>query len=377
MAVASANISSASARSHTRKQTPTKTSSSFGILMKLSAILLVGLAAWIYQAIQPPPPKICGSLDGPPVTSSRIKLKDGRHLAYLEAGVPKEKANYKIIFVHGFYSCRYDAIPISPQLLEELGIYLVSFDRAGYGESDPDTKKTEKSTPVDIEELAYQLGFGSKFYVIGFSMGGEIIWGCLKYIPHRLAGAALLAPVSNYWWPGFPANVWRDAWFQQLLPDQFAVGVSHYLPWLTYWWNTQKWFPASSVIAMRPELFSPGDLKVVPKFLARDHYLGQILQQGEYESLHRDMMVGFGTWKFDPLDLDNPFPNGEGAVHLWHGAEDRIAPVIMSRYITQKLPWIHYHELPDAGHMFPLADGMADTIVRSLLLGDQKFGDEK
>lgn len=66
---------------------------------------LVGLAAWIYQqAIQPPPPKICGSPGGPAVASSRIKLKDGRHLAYLEAGVPKEKANFNIVFVHGFYS---------------------------------------------------------------------------------------------------------------------------------------------------------------------------------------------------------------------------------------------------------------------------------
>ena len=97
---------------------------------------------------------------------------------------------------------------------------------------------------------------------------------------------------------------------------------------------------------------------------------GQILQQGEYNSLHRDMMVGFGRWEFDPLDIENPFPNGEGSVHLWHGAEDRIVPVIISRYLAEKLQWIHYHELPDAGHMFPLADGMADTIVRSLLLGD-------
>jgi len=82
------------------------------------------------------------------------------------------------------------------------------------------------------------------------------------------------------------------------------------------------------------------------------------------------MMVGFGRWEFDPLDIENPFPNGEGSVHLWHGAEDRIVPVIISRYLAEKLQWIQYHELPDAGHMFPLADGMADTIVRSLLLGD-------
>ncbi|ONK77590.1 uncharacterized protein A4U43_C02F8210 [Asparagus officinalis] len=363
----------ASVRSPTIDQTPKKSSSSFGIINKLSAILLVALASWTtYQAIQPPPPKICGSPNGPPITASRIKLRDGRHLAYLETGVPKENANHKIIFVHGFYSCRYDHLPISPQVLEELGIYLVSFDRAGYGESDPDTKKTEKSTPLDIEELADQLQLGSKFYVIGFSMGGEVVWGCLKYIPHRLKGAALLGPVSNFWWPNFPANVSKAAWNQQTLHDKLAVGVAHYVPWLTYWWNTKKWFSSSGVIAMRPELFSPGDLKVMHKFSARGHYMGQILQQGEYHSLHRDMMVGFGNWKFDPLELDDPFPNGDGSVHLWHGAEDRIVPVLSSQYIGQKLPWVHYHELPESGHMFLLEDGMPDEIVKSLLLGDQK-----
>jgi pimeloyl-ACP methyl ester carboxylesterase len=71
------------------------------------------------------------------------------------------------------------------ELVEELGLYTVSFDRPGYGESDPDPKRSAKSLALDIEELADQLGLGSKFYVIGYSMGGQVVWGCLKYIPHR------------------------------------------------------------------------------------------------------------------------------------------------------------------------------------------------
>lgn len=82
------------------------------------------------------------------------------------------------------------------------------------------------------------------------------------------------------------------------------------------------------------------------------------------------MIVGFGNWEFSPMDLENPFPNGEGSIHLWHGAKDLIVPVTFSRYIGGNLPWIHYHELPEAGHLFPAADGMADAIVKSLLLGD-------
>lgn len=93
-------------------------------------------------------------------------------------------------------------------------------------------------------------------------------------------------------------------------------------------------------------------------------------QQGVYESHHRDLMIGFGKWEFDPTDLENPFPNNEGSVHLWQGDDDKLVPVTLQRYIAQQKPWIHYHELPGAGHAFPLAEGMGDKIVKALVLGE-------
>ncbi|GLT89973.1 hypothetical protein SLE2022_079280 [Rubroshorea leprosula] len=368
-------VSAASARAHTRRA---KQRSSFkvpsGIFAKILVVLFAGIAAWAYRVIQPPPPKICGSPDGPLVTAPRIKLRDGRYLAYKEHGVPRDVAKYKIVYVHGFDSCRHDAVvanTLSPEIVEDLGIYIVSFDRPGYGESDPNPKRTVKSMALDIEELADQLELGSKFYVIGFSMGGQVIWSCLKYIPHRLAGATLLAPVVNYWWPGFPANLSKEAYYEQLPQDQWTLRVGHYAPWLTYWWNTQKWFPASSVIAHSTDVLSRHDIELLPKLLVRRDYMAQVRQQGEYESLHRDIIVGFGKWEFDPMDLENPFPNNEGSVHIWHGNEDAMVPVTLQRYIAQRLPWIHYHELPGVGHMFPHADGMCDSVIKAVLIGDK------
>ena len=69
--------------------------------------------------------------------------------------------------------------------MEELGIYLLAFDRAGYGESDPNPGRNVKSEASDIEELADQLELGHKLHVLGVSMGGYTVWGCLQYIPHR------------------------------------------------------------------------------------------------------------------------------------------------------------------------------------------------
>ncbi|XP_002521174.2 uncharacterized protein LOC8262806 [Ricinus communis] len=340
------------------------------MLREIIVVLLIGLLAWAYQSTYPPPPKICGSPGGPPITAPRVKLRDGRHLAYKEHGVSREIAKHKIIYVHGFASTRHDcttATNISPEVIEELGVYLVSFDRPGYGESDPDPKRTPKSLALDIEELADHLGLGEKFFVIGLSMGGQVVWGCLKYIPHRLAGATLIAPVVNYWWPGFPANLSKEAYSLKLPQDQWMLRIAHYTPCLTYWWNKQKLFPASAVVARRPEVFSPKDLELLP-LVAKQKSKLEILQQGEFESLHRDMMIGFGKWEFDPMDLDSPFPNDEGSIHLWNGEEDRMVPVSLQRYIAQKLPWIHYHEVPGAGHLLPYVPGVSEAILKALLL---------
>lgn len=367
-------ISAASARAHTRKA---KQGFSFpfpsGIFRKLVLVSFVGFLAWAYQAVQPPQPKIPGSPGGPPIIAPRIKLRDGRHLAYKEYGVPKEKAKFKIVYIHGFDSCRHNAIiatTLSQETIDALGVHIVSFDRPGYGESDPDPKRTVKSIALDIEELADQLALGTKFYVVGFSLGGQIVWSCLKYIPHRLAGAALLAPVVNYWWAGLPANLSTQAFGRKLLQDQWVLRVAHYTPWLTYWWNTQKWFPALSLLTQNPDILSPSNNEIMAEYAKRKEAMLEIRQQGEFESLCRDLMIGFGTWEFDPLDLENPFPSNEGSVHLWQGDEDRLVPSMVSRFLAQRLPWIQYHEVPKSGHFFPLTDGMSEVILKVLLLGE-------
>ncbi|KAI3995123.1 hypothetical protein MKX01_031925 [Papaver californicum] len=297
----------------------------------VSVVILMGLIAYAYQAIQPPPPKICGTSDGPPA-APRVKLSDGRNLAYKEHGVPIDEAKYKIVFIHGFGSYRLTTIRLS--------------------QSDPNPKRTDKGISLDVEELADQLGVGSKFYVLAFSMGGQATWGCLKYIPHRLAGAALVAPVINYWWPGFPANFSNEACEKQLLQDQWTLRVCHYASFLTY-----------CVAAKSRAILSAQDREILSKISKVD--MAPVTQQGQFESLHRDLNVGFG----------NPFTSAEGTVHLWHGDEDLFVPISLQRYIAEnKLSWIQYHELASSGHLFLYADGMNDTIIKALVLGEKKRG---
>ncbi|CAN6587718.1 unnamed protein product [Malus baccata var. baccata] len=270
--------------------------------------LTVGLLGWAYQALKPPPPKFCGSPGGPPVTSPRVKLSDGRHLAYRELGVPKEEAKHKIIVIHGFLSSKDLSLPVAQELIEELIMYLLFFDKAGYGESDPYPSRSVKSEAL-------------------------------------LSGASLVVPFVNEWWPHFPADLARESL------------VARCTPWLFHWWMTQKWFPSLSILAGNTAIFCPKDLEMLQK-LSKTPSIGQekITQQGEQESLFRNILAGYGKWEFDPMDLNNPFPDNEGSVHIWQGYEDKIIPYKLN-------------QIPDFGHFLLFDKNQCEAVLKALLLG--------
>ncbi|CAA0841302.1 alpha/beta-Hydrolases superfamily protein [Striga hermonthica] len=346
-------ISAASARAHTRKskqrgKNPFRFFSSKIMIAQIAIGSLIGFLGYAYLAIRPHAPKICGSPGGPPVTSPRVKLSDGRHLAYKERGIEKEEAQYKIIVCHGFGDSKDFNLPVS--------------------ESDPNPARTVKSDAFDIQELADKLNLGPRFYLIGISMGAYPVYGCLKYLPHRVLGAALVSPVVNYWWRCFPPELSKKALGKTIFQDRLTFRIAHYAPWLLNWWMTQKLFPSFSILQGKLDVFSRSDLEILkqsPEIPKEEQE--KILQQGAHECFHRDLMVGFGKWEFDPMDIDNPFPNKEGSVHMWHGYEDKAVPQEVNRYLAEQLPWIHYHDVPSTGHLLIYNSTLCESILTALL----------
>ncbi|KAJ4873716.1 alpha/beta-Hydrolases superfamily protein [Raphanus sativus] len=100
--------------------------------------------------------------------------------------------------------------------------------RAGYGESDPNPSRTLKTDTYDIEELADKLKIGPKFHVVGMSLGAYPVYGCLKYIPHRLTGASLGIPLINFWWRRVPQDLLNAAMKRLPLGFQSTLEVAHY-----------------------------------------------------------------------------------------------------------------------------------------------------
>ncbi|XP_078182278.1 uncharacterized protein LOC144575897 [Carex rostrata] len=347
------------------------------LLQLLAAfLLLLATPGWAHNITKSLPPLIRSNPGGRHIASPRIQLRDGRYLAYKEYGVPKEKARYKIVVVHGFSSSKDETFPASQELVEELGICFVSFDRAGYGESDPNPIRTVKSESMDIDVLAQQLELGPKFYLLGTSLGAYSAYSCLKYIPHRLSGVVLLVPGVNYWWPSLPADLSESA-FKKLDPlYQTSFWVAHNLPFLYCGWMKENLFGSSPIIteSVIQETTSIPDLGIIEQkqrpALNSDAAKRKATQQGVYESLCRDVMVVFSNWEFDPMQMENPFPNNEGSVHLWANVEDTMCQVEIQRHVAKKLPWVSYHEVPHGGHAFFSTNGWGDKIIQALLLDE-------
>ncbi|XWS71473.1 hypothetical protein CRYUN_Cryun03dG0140900 [Craigia yunnanensis] len=317
----------------------------------------------------PAPQETDGSPEDPPVKSPRIKLSDGRHLAYRERGVPKAKSNCKIIIVHGFGSSKEMNFQVPQELIEELGIYFLLYDRAGYGESDPNPRRSVKSEAFDIQELADQLQIGPKFYVIGVSMGSYPIWSCLKYIPERLAGVAMVVPVINYRWPSFPESLTREDYRKTV---KLLYRITKYTPCLLYWWVTKKWFPSPSVMEKKHVFFNKRDIEALKKTERFSMLTKESLRERcVFDNLRNDFLVCYGDWDFDPMELSNPFPPNESCIHIWQGYEDKIIPFELQRCISRKLPWIQYHEVPDGGHLLVHYNGLCEAILRAMLLGEK------
>ncbi|CAA7405373.1 unnamed protein product [Spirodela intermedia] len=338
-------------------------------LTLLSAMAVAVLLLPLRRPPPPPPPP-------PSVVSPRVRLREGRRLAYREWGVlPMEKASHRVVVLHGFDDSKHFALPVSPELVEEMGVYFVSFDRAGYGESDPHPARTVQSDAMDVEEFADRLGLGPRFYLVGASLGSYPVWACIKHFPHRVAGAALVAPLVNFWWASLPAEMARAAYEKREASDQRAMWIARYAPWLLHGYMTQNLVTPSAALARHPNVFSPQDLQILATLSQNPNPPeNKARLQGVHESLHRDMMVAFGDWGFDPLtDLAEPCSGEEGgaaaatAVHLWHGREDRLFPVELLRHVAARLPWIRYHECADCGHLFVHNQTWSDAILRDLL----------
>jgi pimeloyl-ACP methyl ester carboxylesterase len=120
-----------------------------------------------------------------------ITRDDGRSLTVYDAG---ERDGRPIVFHHGTPS---SGKPFAPHITfaEERGIRLVSYDRAGYGDSTRKVGRTIADVTQDMEAIADTLEL-ERFATWGLSGGGPHALATAAGLPDRVVAVATAASVA-------------------------------------------------------------------------------------------------------------------------------------------------------------------------------------
>jgi pimeloyl-ACP methyl ester carboxylesterase len=135
---------------------------------------------------------------------------DGRTLAYALWGDPED---FPVVVLHGTPGCRLERWP-DEDVYRRVGIFLITHDRAGYGQSTRRPGRRIVDEVDDVAALADHLGL-ERFGVTGGSGGGAHSLACAARLPDRVVRAACVVGVAPFGEGGLE----RDDWLAGMDPE--------------------------------------------------------------------------------------------------------------------------------------------------------------
>uniref|UniRef100_A0A5B7C177 AB hydrolase-1 domain-containing protein n=1 Tax=Davidia involucrata TaxID=16924 RepID=A0A5B7C177_DAVIN len=331
-----------------------------------------------------------------PPNASRILLPDGRHLAYQEQGVSADRARFSMIAPHSFLSSRLAGIPgLKTSVLLEFGIRLVTYDLPGFGESDPHPSRNLESSALDMLHLSYAVGVTDKFWVVGYSSGSMHVWAALRYIPDRIAGAAMVAPMVNPYELSMTKEERYKSWEKWTPKRKIMYFLARRFPrFLTYFYRRSflsgkhgqidKWLSLS---------LGKGDRALVEKPMFEEFWQRDVeesVRQGNVKPFVEEAALQVSNWGFCLADLKiqkkgqgkgiilwlkSMFSQAEeeltgflGPIYIWQGMDDMVVPPSMTNFVERVLPGVMVHRLLYEGHFtyFYFCDECHRQIFSSL-----------
>ncbi|MGK2875719.1 MAG: alpha/beta fold hydrolase [Nocardioides sp.] len=265
-----------------------------------------------------------------------------------------------IVYFHGTPGSRLD-LSFGEEIATALGVRVVSFDRPGYGGSDP-APYSLISIAHDVEALADSLGLG-RFAAFGWSGGGPFALAAAAVLGERVVRAGVAggnAPFQQV--PGaLESFTDNDRLALSFLPDeparaaeQFGIGNEEMLqtmmavrddeqaPWIDWLWGETDPAVVGDPV-LRRNLFS---------------VLHEGLRQGPM-GVAWDNVAWCGPWGIELEDIRCP-------VHLWYGELDQMAPPVNGDWLRHHLPDARLVVYPGEGHLVPLRhwEEIVGTLTR-------------
>lgn len=134
-----------------------------------------------------------------------LETPDGRTLAYATWGDPH---GFPVLALHGTPGCRLNRWP-NEDVYARAGIWYVTHDRAGYGQSDRRHDRSVADEVADVVSLADELGL-DRFGVTGGSGGGPHSLACAALLPERVVRAICVVGVAPFGAPGLEQGDWLE-----------------------------------------------------------------------------------------------------------------------------------------------------------------------
>jgi pimeloyl-ACP methyl ester carboxylesterase len=235
---------------------------------------------------------------------------------------------YPVFLLHGTPGSRL-SVHLRNDQLSRLGVRLITYDRPGYGLSDPLHDRPVAQAADDVRVIADALGYET-FSVLGRSGGGPHALACAALLPDRVNRVACLVGLAPYdapgldWLAGMTASNRREYTAALAGRAQLAKVL----------------FP--EVMALRADpleftgrLFahaSPSDHQVAGETEYRETFLAGLIEavKRSLDGWTADTLAFTRPWGFEPSLIQVP-------TLLWHGARDVFSPVSHARWLSERI----------------------------------------
>ena len=273
----------------------------------------------------------------------KMKLPDGRMLAYAEYGDPDGIA---VLGLHGTPGTRH-IFSLGDTSARKYGLRVIAPNRAGIGDSDDRSDHSIAGHVEDALALLDHLGI-KEFAALGFSGGGPYTAEVARQVPHRIRALALVSAHVQGVQPG-PGHRILMKLANVSIPAARLMFLAIALPAVTV--------PNFSRLLIGPGL-NHSDRQTM-----KDREIRRCLTKGIAGVLWSGRATALEARNFyrerplSPIALDAP-------VRIWHGAEDKVIVPKAAFIYSRMFPGSHLAIIPQVGHLWGLV--ACDQVLATL-----------
>jgi pimeloyl-ACP methyl ester carboxylesterase len=273
-----------------------------------------------------------------------LQTNDGRTLAFAVWGDP---SGFPIMSLHGTPGCRLQRWP-HEELYQQLGVCVVTHDRAGYGRSTRRHGRSVADAVDDVIAIADELGF-DRFGVTGGSGGGPHALACAALRPDRVVRATSSVGEA----PCGDGGLEHDEWVEGMDPEnvkEFGLALAGEEAALTEYVEAQQAQVEARVAVDPSTVLDDYDLSDSDRAqLARPEVM-QIVREATAEWAFN----GVGGWVDDDLAFTRPWgfdvSNIAVPVLIIYGSADVLVPPGHGGWLAAHVPGCIV-KIEEGGHL--------------------------